>query len=994
MFIRRQLLLLVGFSGTIASAQQIDLSLHVTAVPDSFEVRATSSGPVFSNLPNAVFTVRWEASAGGLMNYADVRRSCGAYQLNVGLGLQTIGNYNYFTFVLLGDRNLAAAGCPITTAGQSLIGFRIRELQGCRHVALLENAFTNLNNLDYYFSIGGVDVTGAVTSAPIPGGVCGPCVPPVITDVDHAHLGPCGTGPLSLSMMATGTALDFSWWHPPSPLPLHWLPSVTLPNTTTGTYWAVATNGCGADTVEFVVSAVDYCESPVLTQAVVDHIAPTTGLLRLSAAGTGTCPTYHWVKPDGTILPQAQGTTPFFNPVAGTYRAVMTNACGADTMHLVLDEATICHPPGNGTITMNGINACMGDHVVLTGNFLIGTSLNYAWTAPNGAVVGNEPVLQVAVADSGIYTFTASNFCGSASVAFHVGGVGLWAGCIAPQLSGLTVVMAECPRGAIHLSIAFELYTDCMEFEWTGTNVVPSNPPTSATAIDAEGSYQVVVSNACGSDTVRVVVVPDTAGLGACIPPEILELVANVSSCPLDPVEFHAVVAMEETCQQHQWTGHALQSTSTPQYAMAYGAMGTYQLVVSDRCGSDTAVVEVVPDSTVNVACVPPIIHGLSAEAVCVGDTLLLVADVAMSGPCLQYGWSGAGIQDPEGLSAEVPNAANGLYTFTVSNFCGSVHQQIQAPVEPYGTMTKVICSTIPVDLDLFFHQYVVEGGYWTANGGPVDAIHDPETDLVDQYFYHAPDVVCPLFTVPIDQLSPLFDPGHDTSITVCSNALPFDLRELQTPNVTPSGSFLIAGSVGQPMNGVFDPALFGNVTHIQYYWHTFACSAVAWFHITKEQAVPWYADADGDGLGDAADSVLSCDPPEGHVQIAGDACPQLFGTVGDPCDDGDPDTTGEVIDAECTCKVSVGISDPNAAGGWSLWPNPARGQEVLVQGPAQLGPVTINVLDAIGRTVLQRTLINNGTPLPLPLHHLASGSYAVRIIVPDRVVTLRSVVE
>ncbi|WKZ67672.1 MAG: T9SS type A sorting domain-containing protein [Flavobacteriales bacterium] len=63
-----------------------------------------------------------------------------------------------------------------------------------------------------------------------------------------------------------------------------------------------------------------------------------------------------------------------------------------------------------------------------------------------------------------------------------------------------------------------------------------------------------------------------------------------------------------------------------------------------------------------------------------------------------------------------------------------------------------------------------------------------------------------------------------------------------------------------------------------------------------------WYADADGDGLGDPNDTQLACAQPEDHVAVAGDACPLVSGTVGSPCNDGDDDTINDQIQGDCTC--------------------------------------------------------------------------------------------
>ncbi len=909
------LIAMLWLGGQPISAQQIDLSLHATAVPDSFEVRATSSGPDFTYLPNAVFTVRWEASAGGLMNYADVRRSCGAYQLNVGLGLQTIGNYNYFTFVLLGDRSLATAGCPITTAGQDLVGFRIRQLSGCRNVQLVQNVYSQLNNLNYFISIGGQDATGELDTTPIAGGDCGPCTPPEIISVDHGMLGPCGYGPLTFSMTTAGADIDHGWWSVPAFMPLAWLPEVSFPLVSPGTYMAVATNACGADSMFFTVAPdTALCIPPELThvQGVQQgFVSPT---YQLVMTGIGTCPTYNWYGPSGTALAMSTaGTSASFALPNGTYMAVMSNTCGADTMTFTWDQGPPCIIPSSGVVNMLPFSPCSSDSAMLHATFLDAAGVPLIWTGPAGDVVGTGPTVSLDWSAIGQYTVTATNICGSSSVDYDF-------------------------------------------------NI-------------------------------------DTAYYNNCVPPRIDSLyVMDMPICLPAEIRIVPAIAMGGPCPYPQWSGPNIQDHGL-NGIRAWATDGEhYQLIWSNSCGSDTADLIVRSDTTGLAACIPPMIHDLSAPTICAGDTLELSAVVQASGPCLRFEWTGPNTWPFPSITvvndtlAIVPEAQPGQYRLSVSNACGSasaVHVADMAPIVQAHIRT---CTWDPYDMNQLHASSMVPGGYWMENGAWTDGIYWPATDTSTYYYYYHPGADCPSIRLRVNELGVILNAGEDVDLVVCSNSAPVDLFDYMSPDATPGWSFL---DVNTPLNtGLYVPALNGPFVQARYMVTTFGCQDVAYWTITKEPAVPWYADADGDGLGDAADSVLSCDPTDGRVQIAGDACPQLFGTVGDPCDDGNPGTTGEVIDAECTCKVHVGISDQNVAGGWSLWPNPARGQEVLVQGPVQPGPVTINVLDASGRTVLQRTLVNSGTPLPLPLHHLASGSYTVRIIVPDRVVTLRSVVE
>ncbi len=65
-----------------------------------------------------------------------------------------------------------------------------------------------------------------------------------------------------------------------------------------------------------------------------------------------------------------------------------------------------------------------------------------------------------------------------------------------------------------------------------------------------------------------------------------------------------------------------------------------------------------------------------------------------------------------------------------------------------------------------------------------------------------------------------------------------------------------------------------------------------------------WYADADGDGFGDASTMQISCTPLPGFVQVVGDcndADPGLT-AIGMACDDGDPNTVNDTVRPDCSC--------------------------------------------------------------------------------------------
>lgn len=145
-----------------------------------------------------------------------------------------------------------------------------------------------------------------------------------------------------------------------------------------------------------------------------------------------------------------------------------------------------------------------------------------------------------------------------------------------------------------------------------------------------------------------------------------------------------------------------------------------------------------------------------------------------------------------------------------------------------------------------------------------------------------------------------------------------------------------------------------------------------------------WYADADGDGLGDPNISVQDCDQPEGFVDNADDQFIDCNGTpdecgvcngAGIPegeCDcsgtqasvwfqDTDGDGFGDANNTLIACEqpdgyvsTIVGIGEITSINQLNVYPNPVREQLVLSFSAENAMTSTINVYDVTGKLMMQ----------------------------------------
>lgn len=376
---------------------------------------------------------------------------------------------------------------------------------------------------------------------------------------------------------------------------------------TAGTYSVIVTNACGSDTANISVSTTP---PPVAT---LSASGPTTfcvgDSVTLTAAG-GT--TYLWST--GATSASINVTT------SGNYSVIVTDVCGSDT---VSQSTTVLPLPTAAIVASGPTTFCAGDSVLLTAS----GGNTYLWST--GATTAS-----IYVSAAGTYTVTSTNACGSAAATQTITNSPLPVASI--SASGPTTF---CPGGNVTLTAS-----------GGGTYLWSNSNTTSSITVNSAGLYIVAVTNTCGTDTaqINVTLLPlPVAGISASGPLSFCEgntiqlsatggtsyqwsTGSSSSSITVDTAGTFSVIATnacgsdttqvstsilplptaqvsgntvicpgETTVLSATGSGTFTWNTGATSSSIATAIPGTYFVVATNACGSDTAFLVVQP-SVVN----------------------------------------------------------------------------------------------------------------------------------------------------------------------------------------------------------------------------------------------------------------------------------------------------------------------------------------------------------------------------------------------------------
>ena len=331
------------------------------------------------------------------------------------------------------------------------------------------------------------------------------------------------------------------------------------PSTTTAAanYIVTATNGCGSATV-----AVNITISPAAPTALNYTITPVTycagaAIINNSPSNAGGIPTLYSVSPAlpaGLSLNTSTGVisgTPASAIAAANYTVTASNSCGSTTKAV---NIAVVAQPATVAYTLNPAVYCPGTVITANSPTITGgapTSYSVSPALPAGlnlnavtGVISGTPSTTTGAAN---YTVTATNGCGSATVA-----VNITISPAAPTALNYTLTPATYCAGAAIINNSPSnaggiptLYSVSPALPAglslnTSTGII-SGTPTSASAA---ANYIVTASNSCGSTTKVLNITVNT-------PPSISIPPVSQTICAGQSVTFSVTAA--GTSPAYQW---------------------------------------------------------------------------------------------------------------------------------------------------------------------------------------------------------------------------------------------------------------------------------------------------------------------------------------------------------------------------------------------------------------------------------------------------------
>lgn len=405
--------------------------------------------------------------------------------------------------------------------------------------------------------------------------------------------------------------------------------------------------------------SVDICEGESFTMTV-------------TATGTGPV-TYQWLLDeaplDGANNPTYVIQSATIEHDGSAYACNVINACGEATSNPAL--VTVNQPPA---ITVHPVSAstCIGGTIALSVTATGTASLSYQWRqngiAVTGATSPNLTFYPANLGHSGSYDCVVTNTCGTATSNTATVTVNQPVAITTQPLS-----QTVCAGDAITLTVV-ATGTAPVTYQWRKDTVSIEGETNATLAItDADtpdaGSYDCVVTNACGSET------SNAATLAVGAPPVILTSPTSRTICEGPSYTFRVTATGSEPLA-YQWylDDVAIAGATSSAYrveSLQPEDSGVLTCEVSNSCGT------ALYDGFTLVVPVAPVItqQPVSVNA-SPGDTVTFTVAGSGTAP-LTYAWFKDGVQMDEAgttlMLVDVDQDDVAVYTVSCSNICGQV---------------------------------------------------------------------------------------------------------------------------------------------------------------------------------------------------------------------------------------------------------------------------------------------------------------------------------
>lgn len=328
-------------------------------------------------------------------------------------------------------------------------------------------------------------------------------------------------GPLT---RCTGTSASFTIVAGGSPAPtLQWRKNtsnitgatgatLTIPSVAAGdaaSYDCVVTNVCGGVTSNAVVLTVNVAPGISTQPSPQTVCAGSPASFAVAASGTPT-PTFQWRKNTSNISGATSATYSIPSASAGnagSYDCVITNACGGVTSNAV--SLTVNTAPGI-TTQPAGSTLCPGDPYTFTVGASGTPAPTYQWRRNtsdiSGATGSSFTIPSASAGDAGTYDCVVTNTCGSAtsnSVALAVqAGPSITTQPTNQSVSaGASASFSVVASGSPTLTYAWRKDSTTLTNGGSITGADTATLTINPAAAGDVGSYDVVITNSCGSAT-------------------------------------------------------------------------------------------------------------------------------------------------------------------------------------------------------------------------------------------------------------------------------------------------------------------------------------------------------------------------------------------------------------------------------------------------------------------------------------------------------------